>query len=66
MPVRPCDECKGTGLVKQQVMEKIVIPPMTETDQIFRVEKRGNDSPYLEDPGDLLVKLEVQNTSGLS
>jgi DnaJ-class molecular chaperone len=41
-------------------LEKVVIPPLTKTDEVFKIEGRGNDSIYKHgDSGDLLVRLNV-------
>ena len=65
IPDTPCKTCNGTALVTEEVVEKITIPPLTRSGEVFKIENSGHISPYGSENGDLLVQLEVPNSEGL-
>ena len=72
VPTEYWKKWEGTGLIQQEVREKILIPAWTNDGDFIRIEKSGNKSPYTQDgkfwqvenntdDGDLIVKIVVQN-----
>ena len=48
IPKNICNQCKGTGLNSVEVGEHIQIPPLTEHEDMLRLENLGHHSEYLD------------------
>ena len=55
----PCTRCKGLGMIRKNVSEKIHIPAGIDNNQVFSVKGAGNRGPNGGRPGDLLVGTTV-------
>ena len=57
---RPCTECKGEGRTRQLETLVVKIPPGIESGTRLRIVGEGEAPPYGGDPGDLYVRVRVQ------
>ncbi|KRX01240.1 Protein kinase-like domain [Pseudocohnilembus persalinus] len=55
-----CSSCHGQGLVKEDVMENIQIPPGVQNNQTVKFPGRGSISILGGSPGDLHLKIKVK------
>ena len=56
----PCNECKGSGLVKESQRIKINIPAGVDDGQILRMSGQGEPGPHGAPPGDLNVYITLK------
>ena len=59
-PEKPCNVCKGEGRVKDEEKIKIFIPAGVDTNQVIKVEARGEAGRRGGKPGDLYVRIFVK------
>jgi len=62
-PEKPCNVCKGEGRVKAEDMIEVAIPAGVDTDQIIKVEKRGEAGRKGGKAGDLYARIFVKRHS---
>jgi len=59
-PEKPCNVCKGEGRVKSEEKIKIYIPAGADTNQVIKVEGKGEAGKRGGKPGDLYVRIFVK------
>jgi len=59
-PEKPCNVCKGQGRVKGEENIKIFIPAGVDTNQVIKVEGKGEAGKRGGQPGDLYVRIFVK------
>lgn len=59
-PEKPCNVCKGEGRVKQEETLTVVIPAGVDTNQILRVEGKGDAGKKKGPAGDLYIRIVVK------
>jgi len=57
---KPCNVCKGEGRVKKEERIKIFIPAGADTNQLIKVEGKGDAGKQGGKPGDLYVRIFVR------
>ncbi len=60
IPEKPCNVCGGEGRVKKEEEIEIVIPAGVDTDQILRIEGKGNAGRKGGETGDLYIRIFVK------
>ena len=60
-PEKPCNVCKGEGRVKDEEKIKIFIPAGVDTNQVIKVEGKGEAGKRGAKPGDLYVRIFVKS-----
>ena len=60
IPEKPCNVCKGEGRVKGQETIEIHIPAGVDTNQVIRVESKGEAGRKGAKPGNLYVRIFVK------
>lgn len=60
-PEKPCNVCKGEGRVKAEEKIKIFIPAGVDTNQVIKVEGKGEAGKRGAKPGDLYVRIFVKS-----
>jgi len=59
-PEKPCNVCKGEGRIKDEEKIKVFIPAGVDTNQVIKMEGRGEAGKRGGKPGDLYVRLSVK------
>lgn len=59
-PEKPCNVCKGEGRIKGEDTIEIFIPPGIDTNQVIRVEGKGDAGKKGGKPGNLYVRILVK------
>jgi len=59
-PEKPCNVCQGEGRIKAEENIKIFIPAGVDTNQIIKVEQKGEAGKRGGKPGDLYVRIFVK------
>jgi len=59
-PEKPCNVCKGEGRVRGEEKIRIFIPAGVDTNQIIKVEGKGNAGKKGGKPGDLYIRVFVK------
>ena len=59
-PKNPCDVCKGEGRIKSEEKIKIYIPAGVDTNQVIKVEGKGEAGRKGGRPGDLYVRIFIK------
>ena len=59
-PSKPCNVCKGEGRIKSEEKIKIYIPAGVDTNQVIKVEDKGEAGRKGGKPGDLYVRIFVK------
>ena len=59
-PEKPCNVCKGEGRMKGEESIKVWIPAGIDTNQIIRIEGKGNTGRKNGKPGDLFMRVFVK------
>jgi molecular chaperone DnaJ len=59
-PEKPCNVCKGEGRVRGEENIKIFIPAGVDTNQVIKIEGRGDAGRRGGKPGDLYVRIFVK------
>jgi molecular chaperone DnaJ len=59
-PEKPCNVCKGEGRIKGEERVKIFIPAGVDTNQIIKVEGKGDAGRKAGKPGDLYIRIFVR------
>lgn len=59
-PEKPCNVCKGEGRVRSEEKIKIFIPAGVDTNQVIKVEGKGEAGKRGARPGDLYVRIFVK------
>lgn len=59
-PEKPCNVCKGEGRIKGEDKIRIFIPPGVDTNQVIKVEGKGEAGRKGGQPGDLYIHLFVK------
>ncbi|MFH1575897.1 MAG: DnaJ C-terminal domain-containing protein, partial [Candidatus Nealsonbacteria bacterium] len=62
-PSKPCNVCKGEGRIKNEEKIKILIPAGVDTNQVIKVEGKGEAGRKGGRPGDLYVRIFVKKHS---
>ena len=62
-PGKPCNVCKGEGRVKAEEIVKVNIPAGVDSNQILRVEGRGDAGRKKGKAGDLYIRIAVKKHS---
>jgi len=62
-PEKPCNVCKGEGRLKTKETIKIYIPAGADTNQVIKVEGKGEAGRRGGKPGDLYVRIYVREHS---
>ena len=60
-PEKPCNVCKGEGRIKGEDMIEIFVPAGIDTNQVIRVEGRGEAGRKGGRPGNLYARILVKN-----
>jgi molecular chaperone DnaJ len=59
-PEKPCNVCKGEGRVKGKEKIKILIPAGVDTNQVIKIEGKGNAGRRSGKSGDLYIRIVVR------
>ena len=59
-PEKPCNVCKGEGRIKREEKVKIFIPAGVDTNQLIKIEGRGDAGKKGSKAGDLYVRIFVK------
>lgn len=59
-PEKPCNVCKGEGRAKGKEKISIVIPAGVDTNQVIKVEGKGNAGRRAGKPGDLYIRILIK------
>ncbi|MCP6726698.1 MAG: DnaJ domain-containing protein [Patescibacteria group bacterium] len=59
-PEKPCNVCKGDGCIKTENDIKIIIPAGVDTNQILKIEGKGDAGKKTGKPGDLYIRIFVK------
>ena len=59
-PSKPCNVCKGEGRIKSEEKIKIFIPAGVDTNQVIKVEGKGEAGRKGGKPGDLYVRIFIK------
>ncbi len=59
-PEKPCNVCKGEGRIKEEEEIEIFIPAGVDTNQIIKMEGRGDAGKRGGKPGDLYIRILVK------
>ena len=59
-PEKPCNVCKGQGRIKKDEEIEIYIPAGVDTNQIIKVEGKGEAGRKGSEPGDLYIRIFVK------
>ena len=59
-PEKPCNVCKGEGRVKGQETIKFFIPAGVDSNQVIKVEGKGEAGRKGGDPGDLYIRIFIK------
>ena len=59
-PEKPCNVCKGEGRIRDEEKVEIFIPAGVDTNQIIRVDGRGDAGKKVGKPGNLYVRVFVK------
>ena len=62
-PSKPCNVCKGEGRIKSEEKIKIFIPAGVDTNQVIKVEGKGEAGRKGGKPGDLYVRIFIKKHS---
>lgn len=57
---KPCNVCRGEGRIKEEERIKIFIPAGVDTNQIIKVEGKGEAGKRAGKPGDLYVRIFIK------
>jgi len=60
-PKKPCNVCKGEGRVKEEEEIKISVPAGVDTNQVIRLEGKGEVGRRGGKPGDLYIRIFVKD-----
>jgi molecular chaperone DnaJ len=59
-PEKPCNVCKGEGRIKGKEKIKVFIPAGADTNQLIKIERKGEAGRRKGRPGDLYVRIFVK------
>ena len=59
-PAKPCNVCKGEGRIKGDDRIKVSIPAGVDTNQVIKIEGRGEAGRKGGRPGDLYIRISVK------
>ena len=62
-PSKPCNVCRGEGRIKSEEKIKIYIPAGVDTNQVIKVEDKGEAGRKGGKPGDLYVRIFIKKHS---
>lgn len=62
-PERPCNVCQGEGRVKGEERVKVFIPAGVDTNQVIKIEGKGEAGKKGGKPGDLYIRIFVEKHS---
>ena len=62
-PSKPCNVCRGEGRIKSEEKIKIYIPAGVDTNQVIKVEDKGEAGRKGGGPGDLYVRIFIKKHS---
>jgi molecular chaperone DnaJ len=56
----PCSECRGQGVIKQEVTYSVSVPPGVDDGSVLRLSDKGSYGPRGAAPGDLYLHIKVK------
>ncbi len=59
-PEKPCNVCQGEGRIKEEERIKIFVPAGVDTNQVIKVEKKGEVGKRAGRPGDLYIRIFIK------
>jgi molecular chaperone DnaJ len=59
-PEKPCNVCKGEGRIKEKEKIKIFIPAGVDTNQVIKIEGKGEAGKRKGKPGNLFIRIYVK------
>lgn len=59
-PEKPCNVCKGEGRIKGEERIRIFIPVGVDTNQVIKVERKGEAGKRSGRPGDLYIRIFIK------
>ncbi|OGZ88403.1 MAG: molecular chaperone DnaJ [Candidatus Staskawiczbacteria bacterium RIFOXYC2_FULL_37_19] len=63
IPEKPCNVCKGEGRIKGDETIEVIIPAGIDTNQVIRVDEKGEAGKKGAKPGNLFVRIFVKQHS---